>query len=175
MRHDPQTFTATVQNVVSRDLVTPAWKMLKTASYNVSPNSLHVITCHSDAIALRYGIVLKDKQNSKHDTTQDFLTTSELVPPSGTNVAIMLCGLTVRISNLGSVKGGKKSKRIPSIFKDESTGSCICLWKLAVAVANLRFIVNNYAKYFAARQQCKLYFHGNTLCTVDRLRLHQQQ
>jgi hypothetical protein len=28
-----------------------------------------------------------------------------------------------------------KSKRIPSIFKDESTGSCICLWKLAVAVA----------------------------------------
>jgi hypothetical protein len=30
---------------------------------------------------------------------------------------------------------GKKSKRIPSIFKDESTGSCICLWKLAVAVA----------------------------------------
>jgi hypothetical protein len=29
----------------------------------------------------------------------------------------------------------KKRKRIPSIFKDESTGSCICLWKLAVAVA----------------------------------------
>jgi hypothetical protein len=29
----------------------------------------------------------------------------------------------------------EKSKRIPSIFKDESTGSCICLWKLAVAVA----------------------------------------
>jgi hypothetical protein len=29
----------------------------------------------------------------------------------------------------------KKSKRIPSIFKDESTGSCICLWKLAAAVA----------------------------------------
>jgi hypothetical protein len=28
-----------------------------------------------------------------------------------------------------------KKKRIPSIFKDESTGSCICLWKLAVAVA----------------------------------------
>jgi hypothetical protein len=28
-----------------------------------------------------------------------------------------------------------KSKRIPSIFKYESTGSCICLWKLAVAVA----------------------------------------
>jgi hypothetical protein len=28
-----------------------------------------------------------------------------------------------------------KSKRIPSIFKDESTRSCICLWKLAVAVA----------------------------------------
>jgi hypothetical protein len=28
-----------------------------------------------------------------------------------------------------------KSKHIPSIFKDESTGSCICLWKLAVAVA----------------------------------------
>jgi hypothetical protein len=26
-------------------------------------------------------------------------------------------------------------KRIPSIFKDESTGSCICMWKLAVAVA----------------------------------------
>jgi hypothetical protein len=25
--------------------------------------------------------------------------------------------------------------RIPSILKDESTGSCICLWKLAVAVA----------------------------------------
>jgi hypothetical protein len=29
----------------------------------------------------------------------------------------------------------EKSKRIPSIFKDESTGSCICLWKLAVSVA----------------------------------------
>jgi hypothetical protein len=29
----------------------------------------------------------------------------------------------------------KKKLRIPSIFKDESTGSCICLWKLAVAVA----------------------------------------
>jgi hypothetical protein len=29
----------------------------------------------------------------------------------------------------------EKSKRIPSIFKVESTGSCICLWKLAVAVA----------------------------------------
>jgi hypothetical protein len=28
-----------------------------------------------------------------------------------------------------------KKKRIPSIFKDESTGSCICPWKLAVAVA----------------------------------------
>jgi hypothetical protein len=28
-----------------------------------------------------------------------------------------------------------KSKRIPSIFKDESTRSCICLWQLAVAVA----------------------------------------
>jgi hypothetical protein len=28
-----------------------------------------------------------------------------------------------------------KSKRVPSIFKDESTGSCICLWKLTVAVA----------------------------------------
>jgi hypothetical protein len=28
-----------------------------------------------------------------------------------------------------------KSKRIPSIFKDESTRSCICFWKLAVAVA----------------------------------------
>jgi hypothetical protein len=28
-----------------------------------------------------------------------------------------------------------KDKRIPSIFKDESTGSCICLWKLAAAVA----------------------------------------
>jgi hypothetical protein len=28
-----------------------------------------------------------------------------------------------------------KSKRAPSIFKDESTRSCICLWKLAVAVA----------------------------------------
>jgi hypothetical protein len=28
-----------------------------------------------------------------------------------------------------------KSKRIPSIFKDESTRSCICLWKLAVAIA----------------------------------------
>jgi hypothetical protein len=26
-------------------------------------------------------------------------------------------------------------KGIPSIFKDESTGSCICLWKLAVAAA----------------------------------------
>jgi hypothetical protein len=26
-------------------------------------------------------------------------------------------------------------ERIPSIFKDESTGSYICLWKLAVAVA----------------------------------------
>jgi hypothetical protein len=32
-------------------------------------------------------------------------------------------------------KGLLKSKRIPSIFKDESAGSCICLWKLAVAVA----------------------------------------
>jgi hypothetical protein len=29
----------------------------------------------------------------------------------------------------------KKGKRISSIFKDESTGSCICPWKLAVAVA----------------------------------------
>jgi hypothetical protein len=29
----------------------------------------------------------------------------------------------------------EKSKRIPSIFKDENTGSCIYLWKLAVAVA----------------------------------------
>jgi hypothetical protein len=29
----------------------------------------------------------------------------------------------------------KESKCIPSIFKDKSTGSCICLWKLAVAVA----------------------------------------
>jgi hypothetical protein len=29
----------------------------------------------------------------------------------------------------------KNSKYIPSIFKDESTGSCVCLWKLAVAVA----------------------------------------
>jgi hypothetical protein len=29
----------------------------------------------------------------------------------------------------------QKIKRITSIFKDESTGSCICLWKLAVAVA----------------------------------------
>jgi hypothetical protein len=29
----------------------------------------------------------------------------------------------------------KKNKDIPSIFQDESTGSCICLWKLAVAVA----------------------------------------
>jgi hypothetical protein len=24
---------------------------------------------------------------------------------------------------------------MPSIFKDESTGSCMCLWKYAVAVA----------------------------------------
>jgi hypothetical protein len=29
----------------------------------------------------------------------------------------------------------KKRESIPSIFKDESTGSCICLSKLAVAVA----------------------------------------
>jgi hypothetical protein len=28
----------------------------------------------------------------------------------------------------------KKKECIPSIFKDESTGSCMCLWKLAVAV-----------------------------------------
>jgi hypothetical protein len=28
-----------------------------------------------------------------------------------------------------------KKKCIPSIFKDESTESCICLWKLAVTVA----------------------------------------
>jgi hypothetical protein len=31
--------------------------------------------------------------------------------------------------------GGEKKKCIPSIFKDESTGSCIYLWKLGVAVA----------------------------------------
>jgi hypothetical protein len=29
----------------------------------------------------------------------------------------------------------EKKQRLPSIFKDESTGSCIRLWKLAVAVA----------------------------------------
>jgi hypothetical protein len=32
-------------------------------------------------------------------------------------------------------KKKKEKERIPSIFKDESTGSCICLCKLAVAVA----------------------------------------
>jgi hypothetical protein len=32
--------------------------------------------------------------------------------------------------------------------------------------SNLRFIVNNNAKYFAAWQQCKLYFHGNTQHSV---------
>jgi hypothetical protein len=32
-----------------------------------------------------------------------------------------------------------KKKSIPSIFKDESTGSCIYLWKLAVAVATYVF------------------------------------
>jgi hypothetical protein len=28
----------------------------------------------------------------------------------------------------------EKRESIPSIFKDENTGSCICIWKLAVAV-----------------------------------------
>jgi DNA invertase Pin-like site-specific DNA recombinase len=32
-------------------------------------------------------------------------------------------------------KKERKKKDIPSIFKDESAGSCKCLWKLAVAVA----------------------------------------
>jgi hypothetical protein len=36
---------------------------------------------------------------------------------------------------LSKMNTKKKDKRMPSIFKDESTGSCICLWKLAVAVA----------------------------------------
>jgi hypothetical protein len=30
-------------------------------------------------------------------------------------------------------------RKIPTIFNDESTGSCICLWKLAVAVATSVF------------------------------------
>jgi hypothetical protein len=38
------------------------------------------------------------------------------------------------ITNCG-YKLKKKNKRIPSICKDEGTRSCICLWKLAVAVA----------------------------------------
>jgi hypothetical protein len=38
----------------------------------------------------------------------------------------------------------KKSKRMPSIFKGESTGSCICLWKLAVAVATYVSICTVY-------------------------------
>jgi hypothetical protein len=39
------------------------------------------------------------------------------------------------VSTLQEICSVLKSKRIPSIFKDVSTGSCICLWKLAVAVA----------------------------------------
>jgi hypothetical protein len=43
--------------------------------------------------------------------------------------------LFIRVGERRVLKWIIKSKRIPSIFKDESTGSCICLWKLAVAVA----------------------------------------
>jgi hypothetical protein len=39
------------------------------------------------------------------------------------------------VVQIGKRRYGKKKLRIPSIFKDESTGSCICLWKLAVAIA----------------------------------------
>jgi hypothetical protein len=40
-----------------------------------------------------------------------------------------------RIQGLVRIPEGKKGLRIPSIFKDESTGLCVCFWKLAVAVA----------------------------------------
>jgi hypothetical protein len=42
-------------------------------------------------------------------------------------------GHLMRMNNNRRLK--KKDKRIPSIFKGERTGLCICLWKLAVAVA----------------------------------------
>jgi hypothetical protein len=44
-------------------------------------------------------------------------------------------GLTPCGSSTVHIYTQNKSKRIPSIFNDESTESFICLWKLAVAVA----------------------------------------
>jgi hypothetical protein len=70
-----------------------------------------------------------------------------------------------------------KSKSIPSIFKDESTGSCICLWKLAVAVAtyvSLLTTMPNISQLYN-NANCTSMATLNTLCIADRLRLHQQQ
>jgi hypothetical protein len=70
-----------------------------------------------------------------------------------------------------------KSKRIPSIFKVKSTGSCICLWKLAVAVAtyvSLLTTMQNISQ-LDNNANCISMAALNTLCIVDRLLLHSQQ
>jgi hypothetical protein len=56
-------------------------------------------------------------------------------PNTEVTVSIMLIVPSAEYSLFNIQDEHKKSKRIPSIFKDECTGSCICLWKLTVAVA----------------------------------------
>jgi hypothetical protein len=70
-----------------------------------------------------------------------------------------------------------KSKRIPSIFKDESTGIYICLWKFAVAVATYVSLLTTMPNISQLdnNANCISMATLTTLCIVDRLRLHQKQ
>jgi hypothetical protein len=85
-------------------------------SFLLGPNIL-LNTLFYNTLSLRSSLTVSDQFGHSNKTTSKI---------------IILCILIfIFLVN----KLGRKSKRIPSIFKDESIGSCICLWKLAVAVA----------------------------------------
>jgi hypothetical protein len=81
----------------------------------------------------------------------------EAPPSSDSHRCCSICRLLVLC--MKDMKHNKKSKRIPFIFNDESTGSCMCLWKLAVAVATdvSIFIVYRIHPSFAFENESTLY------------------